>query len=47
MGDLSRLHAVRMDLDGRRYLVRTDFEGTAYQAFQAVGLRIPARVTSF
>jgi hypothetical protein len=46
MGDLSRLQAVRMDLDGRSYLIRTDFEGAAYQAFQTVGLRPPARVTS-
>ena len=33
MRDLSQLQAVRMDLDGKTYRIRTDFEGIAYQAF--------------
>jgi hypothetical protein len=45
MRDLSRLQAVRMDLDGNSYLVRTDFEGNAYQAFKAAGVQPPSRVT--
>ena len=39
-----QLQAVRMSLDAADYLIRTDFEGQAYQAFQAAGLRPPPRV---
>ena len=45
MRDLNRLQAVRMDLDGNSYLIRTDFEGNAYQAFKAAGVQPPSRVT--
>ena len=45
--DLSRLQAVRMSLDGSDYLIRTDFEGCAYHAFKATGVRPPSRVTRF
>ena len=38
MRDLSQFQAVKMTLDGKPYLVRTDFEGVAYQAFQAAGV---------
>ena len=38
MRDLSQLQAVKMDLDGNPYLVRTDFEGNAYHAFKAAGV---------
>lgn len=44
--DLSQLQAVRMDLDGNPYLVRTDFAGNAYHAFKAAGVQPPSRVTS-
>jgi hypothetical protein len=44
MRDLSQLQAVRMSLDGSDYLIRTDFEGNAYQAFKASGVRPPSRV---
>ena len=44
MRDLHQLQAVRMSLDGTDYLIRTDFEGHAYQAFQAAGVRPPPRV---
>jgi transposase len=43
--DLSQLQAVRMSLDGMEYLIRTDFEGCAYHAFKASGVRPPSRVT--
>jgi len=46
MHDLKQLHAVRLDLDGKQYLIRTDFEGNAYRAFKAAGVRPPSRVTS-
>ena len=46
MNDLKQLQAVRMDLDGKQYIIRTDFEGVAYQAFKASGVRPPPRVTN-
>ena len=45
MRDLKQLQAVRIPLEGASTLIRTDFEGGAYQAFQAVGARPPSRVT--
>ena len=45
MRDLKRLQAVHLDLDGRSYRIRTDFEGVAYQAFKAAGVQPPSRVT--
>ena len=44
MRDLHQLQAVRMTLDGSDYLIRTDFEGNAYHAFKASGVRPPPRV---
>jgi len=44
MGDLKQLQAVRMTLDGKNYLIRTDLVGSAYQAFLAAGVKIPPRV---
>ena len=46
MRDLNQLQAVRMNLDGKSYLIRTDFEGVAYQAFKAARLQPPKRVLS-
>ena len=46
MRDLKQLQAVRMNLDGKSYLIRTDFEGVAYQAFKAARLQPPKRVLS-
>ncbi len=31
-------------VDGKEYLVRTELEGRAYEAFRAVGMRVPGRV---
>jgi len=42
--DLERLHAVEVDVAGMRMLARTELEGTAYEAFKALGLRPPNRV---
>jgi hypothetical protein len=33
-----------MTLEGKNYLVRTDFVGSGYQAFLAAGVKIPPRV---
>jgi Transposase DDE domain len=41
MEDLSQLRAVRVRLDGERYLMRTELKGHAHEAFRAVGLRPP------
>ena len=45
MRDLKRLQSVHLDLDGRSYRIRTDFEGLAYQALKAAGVQPPGRVT--
>ena len=45
MRDLGQVHAVRVKLDGREYLLRTDLKGTAHQAFAAAGVRPPSPVT--
>jgi transposase len=45
MRDLKQLQAVRITLEGQPYLIRTDFEGNAYQAFKATGVQPPSRVT--
>jgi hypothetical protein len=45
MRDPQQLQAERITLDGTSYLIRTTFQGVAYQAFQAVGARSPSRVT--
>jgi hypothetical protein len=44
MRDLKQLQAIRMTLDGTPYLIRTDFQGVAYQALRVAGLRPPSRV---
>ncbi len=45
MRDLGRVQAVRLESDGRSYVLRTDLEGTAHQAFLAAGVRPPSPVT--
>ncbi len=45
MRDLAQVHAVHVELDGQRYLLRTDLKGVAYQAFSAAGVRPPSPVT--
>jgi len=37
MRDLKRLQAVHMNLDGRSYRIRTDFEGVAYRRSRPQG----------
>jgi len=44
MEDIERLKAVEVKVDGKRYLVRTELEGMAYEASRAVGMRVPGRV---
>ena len=44
--DLEQVKAVRVELDGRAFLLRMELVGMAYSAFQAVGLRPPPRLQS-
>jgi len=44
MGDLKQLQAVRMELNGKDYLIRTDLVGSACETFMAAGVKIPPRV---
>jgi len=46
MGDLKTFQAVRLALDGKEFLLRTEFRGKAYQAFKAVGINPPPVVQS-
>lgn len=43
--DLSQVHSVIIDLEGKRYRLRTNLIGSSYQAFQAAGVRPPETVT--
>ena len=45
MRDLSGVQAVVVEMDGRRYRLRTDLQGSAGQLFAAAGVRPPATVT--
>lgn len=45
MRDLGQVQAVRVELDGYNYLLRTDLQGVANQAFVAAGVRPPPLVT--
>jgi transposase len=41
MAGLSRLHAVKLTVNGKTFLARTQLKGGAYLAFKAAQLRIP------
>lgn len=45
MRDLSQVQAVHLQADGRSYLLRTDLQGAAHEAFQAAGVWPPSSVT--
>jgi Transposase DDE domain len=45
MRDLAEVRAVDVTLDGKRYRLRTDLQGSAFQAFAAAGLRPPSALT--
>jgi len=42
MRDLAQVQAVLVELDGKRYRLRTDLKGTASAAFTAAGVRPPS-----
>ena len=43
MADLKRLQAMKVELDGKQYPLRTEFQGKAYEAFKALCLRPPEK----
>lgn len=45
--DLKALHGVKLNLNGKPFLVRTELQGLAYRAFEAVGVRPPSRVLAW
>lgn len=45
MRDLDQVRAVSLTLDGQHYLLRTDLQGAAHEAFVAAGVRPPPAVT--
>jgi len=44
--DLKRLHVVKLKVKEEEYIVRTELQGYANEAFKAVGLKVPSRVES-
>jgi len=44
MQDFGKLRAVKLNLEGRPWLVRTELEGSAHAAFSALDMRPPSRV---
>ena len=44
MADLEALRAVEIRVGGSRYVLRTELQGRAYDAFRAVGMRPPGKV---
>src|SRR5215831_17531056 len=44
IGDLDRLQVVEVDQDGKRFLLRSEAQGTCGKVFQAVGVALPPTV---
>ena len=44
IGDLDRLQMVEVEQDGKRFLLRSEVQGTCGQVFQAVGVALPPTV---
>lgn len=45
MRDLGQVQAVRAELDGKTFILRTDLQGSAHQGFKAAGVKPPSAVT--
>jgi transposase len=45
--DLKALHGIKLNLNGKPFLVRTELQGLAHKAFEAVGVRPPPRVQAW
>ena len=44
IGDVDRLQVVEVEQDGKRFLLRTEAQGTCGKVFQAVGVALPPTV---
>jgi len=43
--DLRAFQAVKIDIDGKTFLIRSDFSGVAHRCFMAAGIKPPPQVT--
>jgi len=43
--DLRALQAIKIELDGKSFLLRSDFEGVAHRCFMAAGVKPPPAIT--
>jgi len=43
--DLRSLQAIKIKIDGKSFLLRSDFEGVAHKCFMAVGLKPPPQIS--
>ena len=46
LDDLKKLKAIKLDIQGRAYILRTELQGDAHMAFRAAGLKMPPRILS-
>ena len=44
IGDLGRLQLVEVEQDGKRFLLRSEAQGTCGKVFQTVGVALPPTV---
>ncbi|HMB06971.1 MAG TPA: hypothetical protein VKP69_24950, partial [Isosphaeraceae bacterium] len=44
IGDLDRLQVVEVEQDGKRFLLRSEAQGTCGKVFQTVGVALPPTV---
>ncbi|MHA1251117.1 MAG: IS1634 family transposase, partial [Candidatus Helarchaeota archaeon] len=42
--DLRAFQAVKLAIDGKEFLVRSDFEGVTYRCFMAAGVKPPPQI---
>ena len=43
--DLRSLQAIKINIDGKAFLPRSDFEGVAHKCFMTVGLKHPPQIS--
>ena len=46
MNDIKKIKAIKLNIQGSHYILRTELQGDAHFAFRAVGLKIPPRIIS-
>ena len=45
-GDIKKVKAVKLDIDGSSHILRTELYGDGHLAFKAVGLKVAPRIVS-